>query len=881
MTHADEAARMERELRDVLGGRVRVVPSPFAGVRVKVISERFAGLAPQARRERVDVLLPGAEIFAYELLTPEEAEFSGQEDLGGPVEPEDLPLWPEALAHGKAPEITVRFPSEDFGTLTAPVVSTFYSLRGGVGRSTALAHSARAIAAQGLTVLCVDMDLEAPGLASLFDVEGEVSPGTGVVPLLARAEVSGRIEDLDQHVLRVGDDGRLFLLPAGYPDAEYARLLSHLDPAAWYEEDEVNPLRLLVEKVSELSEKPDVVLIDSRTGISPLAAPLLFDVSDINVIAFYPHPQAKAGTRALTRALLAAKSRRSDSEGACTPEVRFVVSPVPATPEVRELYEERAQEWVGEWLSVARTRDGGPAFEALEEIIQVVSYREALAVSDSVVGVREEVDDYTSVAAWITGLVEPGDALGDVPEERGEPSKAEILATLEFAGETAESQDLAELRDTFLSTDDVDKALKTDIPVVIGRKGTGKTALFRRLAESRTAVVVTAPSGLGQQVGWTPDADLYSALDGLRQERGLPWRVVWSAFVGLVVLRARPQVPVPDWVEGPFTTSRSGDVNMGSAVYDDLDTLFTDTRAGLRVAEWLQAVDRSLPEECLLLFDGLDTGFGGTDEERRRRNDAVSGLLTMVNELGQHLDKLKFKVLLREDIWREAKLPNKSHLQARSVRLTWENKTDYLRVAIKQAWRSEPYRRLVTGRLNRTDFKLEKTPVEYWPENFVQEAWVLLASERISANSKTAYTDRWVWARLADANNDHSPRALAQIMQAALSRERILEEGSPYSRSIIRPKALVESLDRVSEAALDALKRDEFPELVDLLDRLETIKRTPFDASELDDADANHVRLARDVGLLEELSGSRDKVERYRVPELYRKALQMGRMGQA
>ncbi|NED80052.1 hypothetical protein G3I76_08055, partial [Streptomyces sp. SID11233] len=76
------------------------------------------------------------------------------------------------------------------------------------------------------------------------------------------------------------------------PDAEYARMLSHLDPMAWYGEGEVNPLRLLVEKIKELPEKPDVVLIDSRTGISPLAAPLLFDVSDINVIAFYPHPPA-------------------------------------------------------------------------------------------------------------------------------------------------------------------------------------------------------------------------------------------------------------------------------------------------------------------------------------------------------------------------------------------------------------------------------------------------------------------------------------------------------------------------------------------------------------------------------------------------------------
>nr|WP_239096805.1 hypothetical protein [Streptomyces sp. SID11385] len=879
---------MEAVLREEFGERVRVAASPFSGVRVKVISDGFERLPPRARRERVDVLLPGAQILGYDLLTPDEASFFGEEELSSAsLEVEELPLWPEALAQGAAEEITVRFPSDNFGTLGAPVVSTFYSLRGGVGRSTALAHTARAIAGQGLTVLCVDMDLEAPGLAALFEVEDEVAPGTGVVPLLAGAEVSGRIADLGNHILPVAESRGLYVLPAGRPDAEYARMLSHLDPMAWYGEGEVNPLRLLVEKIKELPEKPDVVLIDSRTGISPLAAPLLFDVSDINVIAFYPHPQAKAGTRALTRALLAAKSWRGDPEQPCTPEVRFIVSPVPAAPELRARYEERAQNWVGEWLSVARTEEGGPAFEALDEIIQVVSYQEVLAVSDSVMRVREDFGDFAAVAEWITGLVEPRDGLGAVAEEREEPTKAEVLDSLQFAGETAENQDLAELTATFLSTADVDKALSTDTPLVIGRKGTGKTAVFRVLASQEApSVVVTAPSGMAEQFGWTPGVRFYAGLESQMRERGLPWGAVWTALVALAVLRVRPdEVPRPGWVDGELKTAASGDHNVGTATLDDLALLFNDSRAALRVEEWLQDIDRSLTEECVLLFDGLDTGFGGTDEERHRRSDAVAGLLTVVNEVGQNLRHLRFKVLLREDIWREVKLPNKSHLQARSVRLAWENQIDYLRIVINQAWRSDPYKRLVAGQLTLRDpkpkrkgFDLE-TPVEYWPEDFVREAWRVLVSERISGG-KTAYTDRWVWARLADANGDHSPRALAQIMSKALEKEKILEEGSPYSRSLIRPKALVESLDHVSVAALDALRSDEFPELNPLLRTLELIGTTPFDAVRLQHADPDQVRLAREVGLLEGVSGS-GGLERYRVPELYRKALNMGRKGQA
>ncbi|GGS57780.1 hypothetical protein AB0E75_21370 [Streptomyces griseoviridis] len=879
MTQPEAVSHVERVLRAALGGQVKVAADPFVGMRVAIISEVFVGMTPRARRERVQNLVPETDIVRFDLLTPDEASFVEKDELTVAPNPAELPLWPEALANGRANEITVRFPSEDYSTLPAPVISTFYSLRGGVGRSTALAHAARIMAGQGLTVLCIDMDLEAPGLASLFEVEDRVVEGMGVVPLLAAAEVSGEIANLDEHVLRVTEDAALFLLPAGSPGAEYARLLSHLDPSAWYAEDEINPLRLLVEAISHLAERPDVVLIDSRTGISPLAAPLLFDVSDVNVIAFYPHPQAKAGTGALTRALLAAKSRRSLGGYRCTPEVRFVVSPVPATPEVRELYADRAQDWIRDWLSVARNATGGPAFNALEEIVQVIGYQEPLAASDSVMRVHV-ADDFTVVADWITGFVEPINALAKESGEAAEPSKAEVLTSLQFAGETAENQELEELHGTFLSTADVDRALALETVVVIGRKGTGKTAVFRRLAEATTAVVVTSPPGLNTHRSWTPDADVYAALEAELKDRGLEWRQAWPVLVGLALYQSVPGIPIPGWADKPIGVSAAGGEYLKTDLLNDMNTLLSHPQAPLLTGEWLQAIDRNLEADHMLLFDALDTGFGNSENDRRRRNDGVAGLLTAVGALGPQLKRLKFKVLLREDIWREVKVPNKSHLSARSARLSWSNKIDYLRIAIKQAWRSEPFRKLVTTRLNRPDFRLEHTPVEYWPEDFVRNAWVILASERVSGG-RTAYTDNWVWSRLADANGDHAPRALAQLMTAAVQLEKGFEEGNRYSRSIIRPRALVESLDEVSDSALDALQRDEFPELDPLLSKLRQIGSTPFAAEQLAGASPDLIKLARDVGLLEEVPGPRDKAERYRVPEMYRKALTMTRKGQA
>src|ERR1700712_2090557 len=66
--------------------------------------------------------------------------------------------------------------------MTPPRIITFYSYKGGTGRSMALANVAWILASHGKRVLTIDWDLEAPGLHRYFrpfldDPELESSPG--------------------------------------------------------------------------------------------------------------------------------------------------------------------------------------------------------------------------------------------------------------------------------------------------------------------------------------------------------------------------------------------------------------------------------------------------------------------------------------------------------------------------------------------------------------------------------------------------------------------------------------------------------------------------------------------------------------------------------
>src|SRR5690606_13572652 len=66
---------------------------------------------------------------------------------------------------------------------THPQRFVFFSLKGGVGRSTALALWARHLCQQGKTVLVIDMDLEAPGLGAQL-LESTDKPQYGIADWL-------------------------------------------------------------------------------------------------------------------------------------------------------------------------------------------------------------------------------------------------------------------------------------------------------------------------------------------------------------------------------------------------------------------------------------------------------------------------------------------------------------------------------------------------------------------------------------------------------------------------------------------------------------------------------------------------------------------------
>ncbi|WP_424185468.1 KGGVGR-motif variant AAA ATPase [Actinokineospora sp. G85] len=170
-------------------------------------------------------------------------------------------------------------------------VITFYSYKGGVGRSFALANTAVLLARWGYRVLCVDWDLEAPGLRQYFRDLIPAAPTGGVVDLVADFERDPDSPPVD-HIVSLPDHGTLDLLVAGRDDDDYAANLQAIDWAGLYALGFGNYLERCRQR---WIGKYDFVLIDSRTGISDIGSICTAQLPDRLVLLYTANLQSVLG----------------------------------------------------------------------------------------------------------------------------------------------------------------------------------------------------------------------------------------------------------------------------------------------------------------------------------------------------------------------------------------------------------------------------------------------------------------------------------------------------------------------------------------------------------------------------------------------------------
>lgn len=219
-------------------------------------------------------------------------------------------------------------------------VVTFYSYKGGTGRSMALVNCAGLIAqhlpATAKPLLLVDFDLEAPGLHRYLAPHLQTMPPPasdgGVLELFSelRAEVDRALADtprgserrlddeavarlvdaapIGRHVVDAGVPG-MKLLRAGRFDDSYDRRLTRFDWEGLHAQAPAL-FRCLAER---WSRDYSFVFVDSRTGLSDTSGICTMLLPDVLVMVFTPNQQSLTGIEHLVRRAADYRSGAADS----------------------------------------------------------------------------------------------------------------------------------------------------------------------------------------------------------------------------------------------------------------------------------------------------------------------------------------------------------------------------------------------------------------------------------------------------------------------------------------------------------------------------------------------------------------------------------------
>jgi tetratricopeptide (TPR) repeat protein len=200
-------------------------------------------------------------------------------------------------------------------------IVTFYSFKGGAGRTMALANVAWILASQGLKVLVVDWDLDSPGLHRYFHPfldPRKIVATPGVVELISDyiwAATSSEDRPGDWHLpyaeilthaVSINWDGfpegaTLDFVSAGRQNRDYSSAVASVDWDNFY--DRLGGGQFFDALRASMKQHYDYTLIDSRTGLSDIADICTVHLPDILVDCFTLNDQSIEGAAGVARSI--------------------------------------------------------------------------------------------------------------------------------------------------------------------------------------------------------------------------------------------------------------------------------------------------------------------------------------------------------------------------------------------------------------------------------------------------------------------------------------------------------------------------------------------------------------------------------------------------
>lgn len=490
-------------------------------------------------------------------------------------------------------------------------------------------------------------------------------------------------------------------------------------------------------------------------------------------------------------------------------------------------------------------------------------------------------------------------------------ARARILTKASFGDRIAE-EELEQLQNYFVETEQWRKLLAGDIDIVFGAKGSGKSALYsllvaqkEQLRLGRRTIFIPAENPRG-----TPAFRDLTAAPLLSEEhfRGL-WKLYFLTILADYIRHAldtsrasndeaqsviefltrngllAPNVTLLSrlktaldylrkWIpsfEGGITDPTTGIVlsgkitlteptpeqrGLGYLSLDDLLFKLNSAFAALKITAWL-ALDR------------LDVAFADNDILEA---NALRSLFRTYLDIRQ-LEQFKIKIFLRDDIWHKivkAGFREASHI-TRTLHLSWDEKS-LLNLLV---------RRLAANILICDHYGVTEEDV-LGSAHLQDKFFYSIFPQQVDRGSSKSKTLAWMISRTADGSKRTAPRELIHLMLSAKDEQLKLYQlgnSEPTDNLLFEKVAVRSALPTVSKARYEQTLCAEYPNLKPYMHILEREKAEQSQSSlakiwSVSEADAGGIAEKLVEAGFFERRGTK-VLPQYWVPFLYRDALDL------
>lgn len=592
------------------------------------------------------------------------------------------------------------------GKSKAPVV-TFYSYKGGMGRTTTMIAYAISLAVNDndikkKRVVIIDCDLEAPGYLNFFDLSEhnglQSGKKNGLVEFLSDAQLTSHPEDLDinDYIINVGDDNEnnfaynnlnnIWLIPAGNLNEGYSDLSGggdrndYLEGLAKINLSSVNSVvkyfNLLLDRINETIE-PDIILLDSRTGFNDIFGTVALYLSS-SVVGFFGFSrQTQPGLMNLLREYY--KKGNSFSL-----QLVFSILPEKADDTWVENHKKEVQQYIS---YVGNENKNYPSFlylhrNTLLEKIGTGDYLSDSAFVELVKG--KKFNDYNALFEIISNQFfketptltytsnTPAIQLRNVVLKH---LKDALVNVSNFAEDTQIKEEQFFYRNCMKELFDPKKFL------IQGYKGTGKTYLYKALADKKISANIQKWSGTQNQdllepifvnILPTNEASLvfdnirYGAIDEPEYYFNTFWQIyTWNALLLRPEFSSiKEQSELSEYIE-PLDGAgfaKEALLRIDKLINLGVNALIAIDKDMLHLNEYLQKHQKRL----FVLYDRLDTCINPL-----RWNKAVSPLINYWRNNCESFSNITPKVFVRTDLFKQIEGTNTARLENSIIHIEW------------------------------------------------------------------------------------------------------------------------------------------------------------------------------------------------------------------